>query len=51
MLQPEALAAIGRLADQLGVIFSSRGSDVGTKLSVGDVIAGIDQVIKRMSKL
>lgn len=51
IVQPDALSAIGRLAEQLGVIFASEGSDVASRLSVNDVISVIDQLIKRMSKL
>jgi hypothetical protein len=51
ILQPEALSALGRLAEQLGVIFASEGSDVAGKLSVKDVISVIDQLVKTISKL
>ena len=51
IVQPEALSAIGRLAEQVGVIFASEDSDVASRLSVGDVISVIDQLVKRMSKL
>jgi hypothetical protein len=51
IVQPEALSAIGRLAEQLGVIFSSEGSDVAGRLSVDDVMSVIDQLVKRISKL
>ena len=51
IVQPEALSAIGRLAEQVGVILASEGSDVASKLSVDDVISVIDQLVKRMSKL
>jgi hypothetical protein len=51
IVQPETLSAIGRLAEQLGVIFASEGSDVASRLSVNDVISVIDQLVKRMSKL
>jgi hypothetical protein len=51
IVQPEALSAIGRLAEQLGVIFASESSDVASRLSVDDVISVIDQLVKRMSKL
>ena len=51
IVQPEALSALGRLAEQLGVIFASEGSDVASKLSVNDVMSVIDQLVKRMSKL
>jgi hypothetical protein len=51
IVQPEALSAIGRLAEQLGVIFALEDSDVAGRLSVNDVISVIDQLVKRMSKL
>ena len=51
IVQPEALSAIGRLAEQLGVIFASEGSDVASKLNVNDVISVIDTLVKRMSRL
>jgi hypothetical protein len=51
MVQPEAISALGRIVEQLGVIFASEGSDVASKLSVNDVISVIDQLVKRMSKL
>lgn len=51
IVQPEALSAIGRLAEQLGVIFSSEGSDVAGRVSVEDVMSVIDQLVKRISKL
>ena len=51
IVQPEALGAIGKLAEQLGVIFASEGSDVASRLTVNDVISVIDQLVKRMSKL
>src|SRR5262245_33270446 len=51
IVQPEASSAIARIADQVGVIFASEGSDVAGKLNVIDVISLIDQLIKRMSKL
>ena len=51
IVQAETLNALGRLAEQLGVIFASEGSDVVGKLSVNDVISVIDQLVKRMSKL
>lgn len=51
MVQAETSSALGRLAEQLGVIFSSEGSDVGERLSMNDVISVIDQLVKRMSKL
>jgi hypothetical protein len=50
-VQPETLNAIGRLAEQLRVIFASESSDVSSRLSVDDVISVIDRLVKRMSKL
>lgn len=51
IVQPEAFTALGRLAEQLSVIFASESSDVASRLSVNDVISVIDQLVKRMSKL
>lgn len=51
VVQPEASSALGRLAEQLGVIFASEGSDAASRLNVNDVISVIDQLVKRMSKL
>ena len=51
IVQPEASSAMARLAEQVGVIFASEGSDVTGKLNVNDVISVIDQLVKRMSKL
>ena len=51
IVQPETLNALGRLAEQLSVIFASGSSDVAGSLSVNDVISVIDQLVKRMSKL
>lgn len=51
IVQPETLNALGRLAEQLSVIFASGSSDVAGRLSVNDVISVIDQLVKRMSKL
>lgn len=51
IVQPETLSAIGRLAEQLGVIFSTEGSDVAGRLSVADVMSVIEQLVKRISKL
>lgn len=51
IVQAETLNALGRLAEQLGVIFASEDSDVVGKLSVNDVISVIEQLVKRMSKL
>ncbi|HEU4606321.1 MAG TPA: hypothetical protein VFS46_08805 [Nitrososphaera sp.] len=51
IVQPEASSALGRLAEQLGVIFASEDSDVAGRPSVGDVMSVIDQLVKRMSKL
>lgn len=51
IVQPEALSAIGRLAEQVGVIFASESSDVASKLNVNDVISVIDTLVKRMSRV
>ena len=51
IVQPEALSVIGRLAEQLGVIFASEDSDVAGRLSVDDEMSVIDELVKRMSKL
>ncbi len=51
IVQPEALSAIGRLSEQLGVIFSTEVSDVAGRLSVADVMSVIEQLVKRISKL
>ena len=50
-LQPEALSALGRLADQLGVIFASEGSDVLDYARLEDVMCVMDQLVKRVCKL
>ncbi|MEW5840499.1 hypothetical protein [Nitrososphaera sp.] len=51
-LEPEALGAIGRLADQLGVIFASpEGRDVLDNARMEDVISVMDQLVKRVCKL
>jgi hypothetical protein len=51
VLQPEALSALSRMAEQLGVMFASEGSDVPLQARTADVISVIEQLLKRMSKL
>jgi hypothetical protein len=51
IVKPETLSALGRLSEQLRVIFASESSDVASRLSVNDVISVSDQLVKRMSKL
>jgi hypothetical protein len=51
IVQPETSSALGRLTEQLRVIFASESSDVAGRLSVDDVISVIDRLVKRMSKL
>jgi hypothetical protein len=52
VLEPEALAAMGRMAEQLGVMFASdSSSDVALQARTGDVMSVMDQLVKRMSKL
>lgn len=51
-LQPDALSALGRLADQLGVIFASEGSsDVLDQARLEDVISVMDTLVKRVCQL
>ena len=50
IVKSEALVALGKLADQLSVIFSvESGSDVDLKTKKEDVIYVINEVIKRIS--
>lgn len=51
VLQPEALSALSRMAEQLGVMFASEGSDVPLQERTADVISVMEQLLKRMSKL
>jgi hypothetical protein len=51
VLQPEALSALSRMAEQLGVMFASEGSDVSLQARTADVISVMEQLLKRMSKL
>ena len=51
VLQPEALSALSRMAEQLGVMFASEGSDVPLQARTTDVISVMEQLLKRMSKL
>lgn len=52
VIQPDTLMTLGRLADQLGVIFASESSDISSgEQRINDVMSVIDQLIKRMSKL
>jgi len=51
ILQPEALSALGRLANELGVILSSETSDVIDGARLMDVISVMDTLVKSMSKL
>lgn len=51
ILQPEALSALSRMAEQLGVMFASEGSDVPLQARTADVISVMEQLLKRMSKL
>jgi hypothetical protein len=51
-IQPETSIALGKIAEQLAVIFASEGSsDVSNGLNTSDVISVIDEMVKRMSKL
>jgi nanoRNase/pAp phosphatase (c-di-AMP/oligoRNAs hydrolase) len=50
-VQPEALATLSKLAEQLTVIFASESSDTLSRLNVDRVISVINEVVKRVSKL
>jgi hypothetical protein len=39
------------MAEQLGVMFASEGSDVPLQARTADVISVMEQLLKRMSKL
>ncbi len=50
IVKAEALVALGKLAEQLSVIFSvDDGSDVTLKTKKGDVMYVINEVIKKIS--
>jgi hypothetical protein len=50
ILKAEALVALGKLAEQLSVIFSAdSGSDVALRTKKEDVMYVINEVIKRLS--
>jgi nanoRNase/pAp phosphatase (c-di-AMP/oligoRNAs hydrolase) len=51
IVQPEALATLSKLAEQLTVIFASESSDTLSRLNVDRVIPVINEVVKRVSKL
>ena len=51
IVQPEALATLSKLAEQLTVIFASESSDTLSRLNVDRVISVINEVAKRVSKL
>lgn len=51
IVHQEAPLTLGKLSEQLAVIFASESSDVLSKLNVDDVISVINEVIKRVSKL
>jgi nanoRNase/pAp phosphatase (c-di-AMP/oligoRNAs hydrolase) len=51
IVQPEALATLSKLAEQLTVIFASESSDTLSRLNVDRVISVINEVVKRVSKL
>lgn len=50
-LQPEALATLARLAEQMGVILSADSGDIIDEARLNDVISVMDTLVKRMSKL
>jgi hypothetical protein len=51
VIHPEASSTLGKLAEQLAVIFASESSDTTSSLNVDDVTSVIDQVIKKVSNL
>lgn len=51
VLQPEALATMARLAEQMGVILSADSGDIIDEARLADVISVMDTLVKRMSKL
>jgi hypothetical protein len=52
ILQPDTVVTLGRLADQLRVIFTSNDGDISmSKQKVDDVMSVIDEIIRRMSRL
>ena len=51
ILQPEALATLARLAEQIGVILSADSSDIIEETRLADVISVMDTLVKRMCKL
>jgi hypothetical protein len=51
VLQPDALSALSRIAEQLGVMFAPGSSDVALQSRSTDVISVMEQLVKRMSKL
>ena len=51
IVQPEALATLSKLAEQLAVIFASESSDTMPRVNMDDVISVINEVVKRVSKL
>ena len=52
VLQSDALVTLGRLADQLAVIFDPRDSDISSsRQKLNDVMFVMDELVKRMSKL
>ena len=52
VLQPDTLATMNKLADQLGVMFTSTSSDISSSNQKrNDVMFVMDQLLKRMSKL
>jgi hypothetical protein len=51
-LEPDALSTLGRLADQLGVIFASESSDISLDSArMDDVMSVMDQLVKRVCRL
>jgi hypothetical protein len=51
IIHPETSTTLGRISEQLAVIFASEDNDVTSKLNVNHVMSVIDEMVKRMSKL
>ena len=51
IIHPETSTTLGRISEQLAVIFASEDNDVTSKLKVNHVMSVIDEMVKRMSKL
>jgi hypothetical protein len=51
VIQPDGLAVLSRMAQQIGVILTSQPRDITRPASTDDVISVMEQLIKRISRL